>query len=192
MFVSLLPLQRYIKCISIGDSTVNNSDHRSVLLDLDSSFCLSPTSRNRAPVSGNKAYNIRWDKGDISANYGLLGCAISDIQLDWSCINCDFGCNCERYRHFINVYYSLIVLALKHAEKQFIPSILHSSIHHFWNEELDVLKSKSISWHAIWNDPGRLSSGLIHQIKVSSKLKYKLAIKSAYLSLKTSMMMNCI
>ena len=60
-----------INCISIVDSAVNNSDHRPVLLGLDSSFCLSPTSRNNAPVSEHKAYNIRWDKGDISAYYGL-------------------------------------------------------------------------------------------------------------------------
>ena len=79
------------------------------------------------------------------------------------------------------MYYSSIVLALKHAEKQSTPSIPHSSLHHFLNEELDVLKSKSISWHSIWNNAGRQSSGLIHQIKVSSKLKYKLAIKSALL-----------
>ena len=100
-------------------------------------------------MSEHKAYNIRWDKGDISEYYGLSGCAISDIQLDWSCLNCDLGCNCGRYRHSINVYYSLIVLALKHAEKQSIPSIPHISLHYFWNEELDVLKSKAISWHAI-------------------------------------------
>ena len=49
-----------------------------------------------------------------------------------------------------------------------------------WHDH-DKLKSKSISWHAIWNNAGRPSSGLIHQIKVSSKLKYKLAIKSALL-----------
>ena len=81
-FVSVA-VRSAIKCISIVDSAVNNSDHRPVLLDLDSSFCLSPTSRNRAPVSEHEAYNIRWDRGHISAYYGLSGCAICDIQLDW-------------------------------------------------------------------------------------------------------------
>ena len=33
-----------------------------------------------------------------------------------------------------------------------------------------------------WNNAGRPSSGLIHQIKVSSKLKYKPAINSALLA----------
>jgi hypothetical protein len=43
------------------------------------------------------------------------------------------------------------------------------------------MKHKSILWHSIWLSTGRPVSGLIHQIKSSVKLNYKLAIKKAFI-----------
>jgi hypothetical protein len=72
------------------------------------------------------------------------------------------------------------VNALSQAERLTIPRIPHSSLKPFWNEYLDELKSKSITWHAIWKSAGRPSFGWIHKIKMCSKLKYKHAIKEAF------------
>ena len=44
------------------------------------------------------------------------------------------------------------------------------------------MKLDSIFWHDLWIDGGRTSSGWLHQIKSSCKLKYKLAIKEAFSS----------
>ena len=44
------------------------------------------------------------------------------------------------------------------------------------------LKNDSILWHNLWVSSGRLSSGTVHLIKRACKLKYKSAIKSAYVT----------
>ena len=52
----------------------------------------------------------------------------------------------------------------------------------FWTSELDSLKQDSIFWHNLWKDAGRLGGfSIIHNIKCRCKLKYKQAIKEAYL-----------
>src|SRR3989442_722394 len=81
----------------------------------------------------------------------------------------------------INSHYSCIVRALQYSERASIPRIPHCALKPFWNEYLDELKQKSMTWHSIWLSAGRPLSGLIHKIKVSTKLKYKLAIKEAFI-----------
>ena len=71
-------------------------------------------------------------------------------------------------------------MALKGAQKLSVPSIPHSALRHFWNDELDDLKEKSIFWHDGWVNADRPGSGIIHQIKSSWKLKYKSAIRHAF------------
>ena len=111
--------------------------------------------------------------------YRLSGEALAALNLGCSCSSCDVNCISHNHLQFINDYYNNIVSALKGAEKLSIPSIPHSALRNFWNDELDELKSKSIFWHGVWLNAGRPSSGLIHQIKASCKLKYKSAIRHA-------------
>ena len=82
----------------------------------------------------------------------------------------------------INTYYNAIISALRDSANMSIPRIPLHSFKPFWNDELEQMKSDCIFWHNLWVDGGRASSGWLHQIKSSCKLKYKLAIKEAYLS----------
>ena len=80
----------------------------------------------------------------------------------------------------LSKYYEGIVQALSNAAQVHVPKIPYKSLRPFWSEELDELKSKSIFWHRVWLDAGRPASGTLHQIKISCQLKYKLAIRQAF------------
>jgi hypothetical protein len=82
----------------------------------------------------------------------------------------------------INEYYASIVKALSLVSRATIPAIPAMSLRPFWTEELDDLKAKSVFWHRVWQDAGRPSNGALHQVKVSCQLKYKLAIRQAFVN----------
>ena len=98
-----------------------------------------------------------------------------------SVYQCSHFCNNNTHCNGIEAHYNGIVHALQQAELNTIPSIPIHSLKPFWNEYLDELKSKSIMWHTIWHNAGRPKSGVIFNIKNSVKLKYKLAIRTAFL-----------
>jgi hypothetical protein len=75
----------------------------------------------------------------------------------------------------------MIVNALKTSATQTVPTVPCSALKAFWSSELDRLKQDSITWHNIWKNAGSPSSGIIQAIKTTCKLKYKIAIKEAYL-----------
>ena len=69
---------------------------------------------------------------------------------------------------------------MSRASQACVPTIPAKSLRPFWTEELDDLKAKSVFWHRIWQDSGRPSNGALHQIKISTQLKYKLAIRQSF------------
>jgi len=69
---------------------------------------------------------------------------------------------------------------LTQASQAYIPTFPAKSLRPFWSEELDDLKAKSLFWFRSWQDSGRPSSGALHQIKILTQLKYKLAILQAF------------
>ena len=171
----------YVTNVCVIDSGENLSDHRPISLQL----ALSPSSytsySSKKPVMHSK---VRWDKGSLGNYYNVTREDLSNIDLSsLSYLNCCSNNKCCEHDHydFINYHYACIVKALKSAELQCIPSIPSTALKPFWNDYLDELKQKSIFWHTLWKEVGRPQSGLVHNIKNSSKLKYKLAIKQAFI-----------
>ena len=77
-------------------------------------------------------------------------------------------------KSFLQDYYS-------HSREALASIDYNSAYLHCMNNYSYELKQKSIMWHEIWNSLNRPSSGLVHSIKCSVKLKYKLAIKQAFI-----------
>ena len=75
--------------------------------------------------------------------------------------------------------YQLVVLGLYEAAKLTVPQIPANSLHHFWNDELDDLKAKSVFWHALWRDNGCPRSGSVFLTKCQTALRFKKAIRNA-------------
>ena len=79
----------------------------------------------------------------------------------------------------IDDYYNSIIYALNKASCISVPKIKHNALKAFWNEELDDLKCQSINWHKIWSDCGKPRTGIVNDIQLRVKLKYKFAIQEA-------------
>ena len=134
------------------------------------------------PKSKDKQYKVRWDKGRLDMYYKLSNTYLASRNYDCSYVHCINDCQSPAsHRAAINDHYMHIVHALKSAERESIPRIPHGALKPFWNEFLDDLKQKSILWHNIWLNAGRPMSGLIFNIKSSARLRYRLAIKDAFI-----------
>ena len=168
-------LRRVVNKVSILNSGANHSDHRHLCVSLDFNWIHNSSKVNcdtRKPM-----YKILWGKGSLSDYYSLTGEALQALNFGCTCLKCELGCSSSEHANYIDVYYSNIVTELKWAEQISISSIPHSAQKHFWNDELDELKQKSIMWHDIWKNSDRPGSGIIPKIKCSCKLKYKSAKK---------------
>lgn len=170
----------------IDCAAVNNSDHRPI--DLHINLLLLPhrnVRHNAAPSTTKGAAKpmqckLRWDKGRLVEYYSVTREVLANTPHDcYQLYGCSELCNSASHKASINQHYLHIVNALKLAESATIPRIPNSALKPFWNDNLNDLKQKSIAWHNIWLNAGRPQSGIIHQIKSSCKLKYKLAIKNA-------------
>ena len=95
---------------------------------------------------------------------------------------CDCTIDCSNISHLtaIDCYYETVVTALYQASSKAIMRIPNKSLKPFWNEELDNLKSDSIFWHNMWIEAGKPNSGILQQIRLSCKAKYKPGIRDAY------------
>ena len=115
-------------------------------------------------------YKIQWDKGSLRDNYTPTGEALQAFNFGCTCLKCELGCSSSELANYVDDYYNHIFTELKRAEQISIPSIPHSALRHFWNDELHELKQKSIMWHDIWKNSSQHGSGRMHQIKCSCKL----------------------
>ena len=86
----------------------------------------------------------------------------------------------------IECLYENIIAAIQSASLQAVSRIPCTSLKPYWNDELDKRKQEAISWLDIWVSAGRPASGVLHHIKFSNKLKYKLAIRNSYLEFEKS------
>ena len=73
----------------------------------------------------------------------------------------------------------LLFYALNKASSISVPKIKHNALKAFWNEELDDLKCQNINGHNIWSDCGKPRTGIVNDIRLRVKLKYKLVIQEA-------------
>jgi len=88
---------------------------------------------------------------------------------------------------FINIYYENIVAALHDAARTSVKRMPHNSLKPFWNNELDKLKHDCIFRHNMWTEAGRPFPGALHSIRLSSKARYKLGLRSAYSQFENSL-----
>ena len=177
-------LRSLIRSLSVEESGANVSDHRPVIAKfaLREQVCSRAASIRTAqdciglPVP--RAW--RWDKADLAGYYEATRVALASIKPPSVCLACELGCKSYSHQSMINKYYAAIVNALYVAAVSTIPRIKVGSNKPYWNDELDRLKADSVFWYKIWLDAGRPASGVLHYLKVSTHLKYKLAVREAY------------
>ena len=172
-------IRKDILYAEVHESGVNLSDHIPVIY----TFCwlLKPQGCITKVQKKVKQYSWRWDKSYVGYYYQCSDQKLRAVDIPRIC-NCDLDCTNDHHLNSINMYYDNIVAALHSAASSAIQRIPCCSLKPFWNEELDRLKQDSIFWHNLWVDAGRPSSGVLQNLRLACKAKYKLAIRNAYVS----------
>ena len=84
--------------------------------------------------------------------------------------------------YLIDKYYAELIKNLNLAAELCVPrysSSARSAEKHWWTEELEDLKSRSMDAHRLWKEAGRPRTGPIFEIYKKEKFTYKIAIKHA-------------
>lgn len=184
-------IRPFLTHIDIVDSGANLSDHKPFIANFVFPNVAS-SSESRPSVNAVRSparYIWRWDKTDTSSYaqmtevnfHNLLNCYGFNV-LDL----CDEDCNCVQHQVLIDRYYNTIVSILLTAANQAVVRLPCNSLKPYWNDELNSLKQSAITWHDIWVSAGRPGSGQLHNIKCSTKMKYKIAIRDAYINFENS------
>ena len=175
MYYHFVVSQSVLQCVqtvSVIDSGSNFSDHKPTVLHANLSQVPSPCKA----VKEQKLHKVRWDKGLLAECYRVTGEFLREIPMSNICASSK-----TELTDFINFRYGSIVNALLKAEQHLtIPRVLCNALKPFWSEHLDELKSDSIFWHNMWLSADRHMSGTLFQIKRTTKLKYKLAVRQAF------------
>ena len=58
-----------------------------------------------------------------------------------------------------------------------LPTVCQSSSVPGWNTAAHLYKEKANFWHAVWKQAGSPTSGVLHQIKKSSRSRYKYEVR---------------
>ena len=99
------------------------------------------------------------------------------------CINCEYGCNSQKYRASINSCYGNIVAAWQAASYGSVHRVASNSLKPFWNDVLEDLKNTNFL-HNLRISAGRPASEDLHNINCSCIAKYKLQLGILMIRLK--------
>ena len=99
------------------------------------------------------------------------------------------------FRHFLILFVTVVILSvqytllfsigfceqlslcLHHCAVSTMPTVCHSSSVPGWNTAARLYKEKANFWHAVWKQAESPSSGVLHQIKKSSRSRYKYEVR---------------
>ena len=152
----------------------NLSDHSPLACSLQVDRSVTPPFS--APTQSTKTH-IAWHAADsdiirsycdLVSHYLLsLPNSISDC--------CDPQCTV----HFpaLDWFCEELSQCLHHCAVSTLPTVCHSSSVPGWNTAARLYKEKTNFWHAVWKQSGSPSSGVLHQIKNSSRSRYKYEVR---------------
>jgi len=159
-----------VSSVQVIDCGYNASDHRPVTLNLNLNVCPQNDGTKSYRNNGTKVFRFRWDKANLADYYTTSREYLSDLPLLADCLA---GRSKPEIANLIDLQYQRIVIGMYEAAKLTVPQIAANSLHHFWNDELDDLKAKSVFWHALWRDNGCPRSGTVFLTKCQTALRYK-------------------
>ena len=155
------------------------------------------TDNNNNDCTTNVSTNLCWSKADLDGYYHITGdslqstfvefsdlykklfneFAITSANIIGSSVRSTSISNYSIVRNIavflIDKYYNELVQNLVAAAELSVPRIsgaARSAAKHWWSDELDDLKARSIDAHAIWKDAGRPRSGPVFDIYKGEKI----------------------
>lgn len=155
------------------DKGNNLSDHLPICASFDvgvldvTSLAISSANRCSGPPQ------LRWDKADLASYYLNTGRCFQDLLNEMKSVprhNVD-------YCKLVNIWYDRIVSILRNAAKQFVPNCKRNFYHAWWDQDMEMLKDKSIETHKLWKEAGRPKCGPIFSMYMTARLNYKHGIR---------------
>ena len=88
----------------------------------------------------------------------------------------DHECLCLK-QEFITEFHDSIITASHLAIQQFIPYSHQSKVKVIpgWDIDMDIARDKSMFWHGIWKDCGKMPSGVVYSIMKKTRSTYPVA-----------------
>jgi len=183
--------------LKIIDSGSNFSDHCSVIMNLslpankvhsDNPPRQQPTGQNDFEQdhkswghghgsTSSHQLSFRWDKGDTSHYYSTTGNMLHDIQVPTFLLT-EAPVDHITAKNCVNNYYLDIVNSLYSASIECILRKKQGFFKYWWDQELTLLKEKSVNSFRLWSSLGKPRCGRVFDEMTRDKLRYKLAIKS--------------
>jgi len=178
-------IRKCISNISILESGANLSDHRPIVVHLLTPNRVSDCNLDTKddcdhPERTPPRFTWRWDKSVLTDYYEASRVELSHLPNYDPCL-CSSNCTNPEHCHAIDALYNDIVSALFNAASSTVVRLPNNSLKPYWNDELDRLKESAILWHDIWMSMGKPKSGQVFNLKCSTHMKYKLAIRDSYL-----------
>ena len=164
-------LYNTVNSAKVIDCAHNASDHRPVAIVLDEIVGSTISVHRCRSNSSKKLYKFRWDKANLNEYYAATYECLANMSPLSQTIKAVEDADAAR---LVNLQYENIMYALYHASRLTVPYIPINSLHHFWSDHLDELKSKSVFWESLWKDNSCPRSGTLHLIKCQASLRYKL------------------
>jgi hypothetical protein len=172
-----------LSCVAL-EPALNFSDHLPVqaAIQLTSSFALDDGAKNARPGSVPRVARLRWDHADLNNYYNctrvLLAGLLLNVNLFYQRIR-DKAITCDSVTvaQFVDNALHELTCGLNDAAAATVPVVQAHALKFWWDEELDILKSDSISTHRAWVAAGRPRSGATFTDKMRARLLYRARIR---------------
>jgi len=168
-----------VKSLHVIDSCINLSDHIPLCMQIvmrnvthaDSPLAITPCSY----IPESLRVQLRWDKADKDMYYAVTYEYLRSVVVPVS-LYCDTPN--ELVKADIEYFYCGIINALQQAARTTVPHKKFNFFKHWWDDELNEAKQRSINSHRSWVDSGKPKSGLLYVQMLKSRKEYKLLIKT--------------
>ena len=163
----------------ILEPDINFSDHFPI-----TATCKLTIAASRNNISGNCTDSnvdvYRWDHADLVSFYHYTGVWLQPVlsKLD------DFSelgyCNIksDMVNDLINEVYYEIVNVLCYAANLYVPKRKRNYYKFWWDQEMSLLKEKSIESNNLWKQAGKPRSGPIFDIRQKYRSDYRKALRN--------------
>jgi Reverse transcriptase (RNA-dependent DNA polymerase) len=166
-----------VRQMKVIDEGSNLSDHLPVIID-----CCFDYNENQPEDRTNECPRqkyLRWDRADLNSYYAITGREIQATIRDLLSTECVLSGTMPRSDATVLIenVYCRIVKVLSRAAMTTVPNKYKNYYKFWWDQELSLLKEKSINDHKLWIAAGRPRCGPIACNARISKLAYKKRIK---------------
>ena len=152
----------------------NLSDHSPLACCLHVDLSVTPPSPASIQSTQPTKTRIAWHTANSDLICNLVSHNLPSFP-NSICDCCDPQCGV--HTHALDLFCEQLFLCLHHCALPTLPTVFHSSSVPGWDTAARFYKEKANFWHVVWKQAGSPSSGFLHQIKKSSRSRYKYEVR---------------